>query len=128
MAVRKHSRQRDAIREFLTGREDHPTADIIYMNVRRRNPGISLGTVYRNLTLLEKSGEISRLSLGDGVDRFDADTSPHYHLLCTECGRVVDLRMERLDSITEKASACFDGHIAGHVTYFYGVCRGCMKP
>ena len=127
MAARKHSRQRDSILQFLMTRKDHPTADIIYMNVRQRNPSISLGTVYRNLTLLAENGEIKRLNMGDGVDHFDADTSPHYHLFCEKCGGVVDLKMEDIDSVIEKAAAHFDGHVAGHVTYFYGTCRQCTK-
>lgn len=127
MAARKHSRQRDSILQFLMTRKDHPTADIIYMNVRQRNPSISLGTVYRNLTLLAENGEIKRLNMGDGVDHFDADASPHYHLFCEKCGGVVDLKMEDIDSVIEKAAAHFDGHVAGHVTYFYGTCSRCME-
>ena len=46
----KHSKQRDSILEFLATRKDHPTADVVYMNVREQLPNISLGTVYRNLT------------------------------------------------------------------------------
>ncbi len=122
----KRSKQREMILSFLMGRTDHPTADVVYMNVRQQNPNISLGTVYRNLTLLADLGEIQRLRLGDGVDHFDADTSPHYHFICTECGSVIDLKMESIESITDVASAGFDGTIAGHVTYFYGICKNCM--
>lgn len=122
----KRSKQREMILSFLMGRKDHPTADVVYMNVRQQNPNISLGTVYRNLTLLADLGEIQRLRLGDGVDHFDADTSPHYHFICTECGSVIDLKMDSIESITEVASADFDGTIAGHVTYFYGFCKNCM--
>lgn len=89
--VLKHSKQRDSIKEFLMGRKDHPTAAVVYDNVRRSFPNISLGTVYRNLTLLADIGEISRIHVGDGVDHFDADTSPHYHFICSECGCVRDL-------------------------------------
>ena len=128
MAARKYSRQRESIKDFLATRKDHPTADMVYQNVRRQNPNISLGTVYRNLTLLAESGEINRLNMGDGVDHFDADTSPHYHLLCTKCGKVVDLEVESIESITDTAAAVFDGHVAGHVTYFYGTCCECTKP
>ena len=120
----KRSRQREMIKEFLMTRKDHPTADVVYMNVRQQNPNISLGTVYRNLTLLADIGEIQRLRVGDGVDHFDADTSPHYHFVCTECGGVIDLEMESIESIVEVAGANFDGQIAGHVTYFYGTCEG----
>lgn len=123
----KRSRQREMIKEFLMTRKDHPTADVVYMNVRQQNPNISLGTVYRNLTLLADIGEIQRLRVGDGVDHFDADTSPHYHFVCTECGGVIDLEMESIESIVEVAGANFDGQIAGHVTYFYGTCEGCTR-
>lgn len=123
----KRSRQRDMIKAFLMGRTDHPTADVVYMNVRQQNPNISLGTVYRNLTLLADIGEIQRLRVGDGVDHFDADTSPHYHFVCTECGSVTDLKMESIESIKDIAGAGFDGVIAGHVTYFYGTCGNCTK-
>ena len=127
MAARKYSRQRELIKEFLLTRKDHPTADIVYSNVRRENPNISLGTVYRNLTCLAEDGEINRLNVGDGVDHFDADTTPHYHFVCTDCGSVVDLEMESIESITDAAAANFEGYIAGHRTYFYGLCANCIR-
>lgn len=123
----KHSRQREMIKSFLMTRKDHPTADMVYMNVRQRNPNISLGTVYRNLTLLADIGEIQRLRVGDGVDHFDADTSLHYHFVCTKCGCVEDLDMDSIEEINEAASARFDGQIDGHVTYFYGTCGNCLQ-
>jgi len=121
----KHSKQRDMIKTFLMSRKDHPTADVVYMNVRQENPNISLGTVYRNLTLLADIGEIARLRVGDGVDHFDADTSPHYHFVCRECDSVSDLEMDSIDEITQKAAANFNGLIEGHFTYFYGICPHC---
>lgn len=123
----KHSKQRDMIKDFLMERNDHPTADVVYMNVRQQNPNISLGTVYRNLTLLADIGEILRLRLGDGVDHFDADTSPHYHFVCSECGKVIDLAMDSIDGITDVAAKNFGGEIKGHMTYFYGSCDQCSK-
>lgn len=123
----KYSRQREEIKNFLMTRKDHPTADVVYMNVRRQFPNISLGTVYRNLTLLADIGEIARIRVGDGIDHFDADTSLHYHFICTECGSVIDLEMENIDSIRDIAGMNFDGQIAGHVTYFYGTCGCCLK-
>ena len=125
--VLKHSKQRDMIKAFLMTRKDHPTADVVYTNVRMQYPNISLGTVYRNLTLLADMGEISRLRVGDGVDHFDADTSPHYHFVCNDCGSVVDLEMEDIDSILNVASMNFNGQITGHITYFYGSCENCCK-
>ena len=99
------------------------------MNVKREYPNISLGTVYRNLSLLADLGEIQRLQVGDGVDHFDADTSRHYHVVCTECGSVTDLMMDSTpyDQLIDTADADYDGIVQGHVTYFYGVCGNCHK-
>lgn len=123
----KYSRQREVIKEFLCTRCDHPTADAVYMNVRQQFPNISLGTVYRNLTLLSDIGEIMRLRVGDGMDHYDADTSAHNHFVCRQCGNVLDLDMKNIDHITETAGENFDGQIEGHVTYFYGHCGNCCK-
>lgn len=123
----KYSRQREEIMNFLLSRKDHPTADVVYMNVRQQYPNISLGTVYRNLTLLADMGEILRIQMGDGVDHFDADTSQHYHFICNDCGSVIDLEMEGIESILETAGANFNGRINGHTTYFYGTCEECLK-
>lgn len=123
----KHSRQRDCIRDFLANRCDHPTAETVYLNVRKEFPNISLGTVYRNLSLLTKLGEIRKLSTGIGPDRFDGNISPHYHIFCTECGNVLDLEIENIDHINTLANSGFDGEIDGHVTYFFGKCRNCLK-
>ena len=91
MAALKYSRQREAIKNYLEGRKDHPTADMVYTAIREVYPNISLGTVYRNLTLLAKQGEISKISCGENSDRFDIRTDPHYHFICEKCGRVEDL-------------------------------------
>lgn len=123
----KHSRQRDSIKEFLEGRKDHPTADMVYMNVRKTFPNISLGTVYRNLTLLADIGEIVRIRVGDGVDHFDATTTPHYHFICKECGSVSDFEVPDMISFDELASADFKGQLEGHTVYFYGKCENCCK-
>ncbi len=123
----KYSRQREAIKEFMMTRKDHPTADVVYMNVRKEFPNISLGTVYRNLTLLSDMGELLRLRVGDGVDHFDATTAPHYHFICKDCGAVTDLELPIMHSIDQVAGENFNGRIHGHVTYFYGTCEHCLK-
>lgn len=123
----KYSRQREAIKEFLMTRKDHPTADVVYMNVREEFPSISLGTVYRNLTLLSDIGEIMKLNLGDGADHFDGNSNPHYHFVCTNCHRVIDLEMEDIDGINEIAGMNFSGRIDGHIAHFYGLCEECIK-
>ena len=121
----KYSRQRECIKNFLMTRKDHPTADVVYANVRKEYPNISLGTVYRNLALLSKRGEIMKISTGNGTDRFDGNPLPHYHFICKNCGSVMDLEMESIDQINKIANANFGGVVEGHIAYFYGICEDC---
>ena len=123
----KYSRQRECIKSFLIGRKDHPTADTVYMHVRQQYPNISLGTVYRNLTLLSDIGEIARLNVGDGVDRFDADTSPHQHIVCSTCGCVQDIFLPDTDKIIDFASNYYNGVITNQILHFRGICSDCMR-
>ena len=121
----KYSRQREHILQYLRSTTKHPTAETIYQHMKTEHPNISLGTVYRNLALLVQLGEIQKISSPDGADRFDANTSPHYHFICTECGAVLDLELSPLDHINLLAEHKFQGTIEGHVTLFYGKCPDC---
>lgn len=127
MQVLKYSRQRESIKELLMSRNDHPTADMIYTDIRKVFPNISLGTVYRNLSLLTEIGEVKKLSTGDGVDRYDADTSPHNHFVCRRCHAVIDLDMEDIGSIKTAAAKNFDGVIEDYSVNFYGLCDLCKN-
>ncbi|MCR5716966.1 MAG: transcriptional repressor [Lachnospiraceae bacterium] len=121
----KHSKQREVIQSFLTGRKDHPTADTIYAGVREVIPNISLGTVYRNLQLLVDLGEIQKINVGDGVDHFDADVSMHHHFHCRICGCVSDVRIKALPFDLKDQLIDFDGEVETQTLYFEGVCSAC---
>jgi Fur family peroxide stress response transcriptional regulator len=111
-------------------RKDHPTADVVYQNVRQEFPNISLGTVYRNLSLLVEIGEAVKTPSVDNCEHFDADTSPHYHFLCRECGAVIDIDMDDCgmqDTFIHMAQKGFDGHIESCKMHFVGVCRDCCQ-
>ena len=121
------SKQRDAILNYLTPRKDHPTADTIYKAIRIDFPHISLGTVYRNLTLLCELGIIQKISCGDAREHFDGNPLPHNHFYCTECGSVLDLEMDNIDFINTLASKNFAGSIETHCVYFKGKCETCLN-
>lgn len=122
----KRSRQRDAIVAFLATRKDHPTADVVYQEIRNIIPNISLGTVYRNLAQLSERGDILRLPCDGKVDHFDADTHPHYHFICNRCGCVQDIEMPYSDPMNQHANQDFDGVITKHSILFEGFCKDCM--
>ena len=127
MPTLKYSRQRESIKENLMHRTDHPTADMVYSDIRKIYPNISLGTVYRNLALLSDLGEICRLPGLEGADRFDGNTSPHNHFTCKHCGAILDLAIEDTNQIQLHAGKHFNGIIENYRVNFYGTCEQCMK-
>lgn len=123
----KYSKQREAIKNYLQGCSNHPTADTVYVNLRKEFPNISLGTVYRNLSLLADLGEINRISTEDGADHFDGDTHPHNHFICRCCHQIFDLEMDNTDIVMDIASRNFSGLIESYLLNFYGICQECME-
>lgn len=126
MANLKHSKQRDAILFELCSRKDHPTAEELYLSLKTTMPNLSLGTVYRNLSMLASDRKILKISL-EGADRFDGNKELHYHFLCNQCGRVTDLEMPVFDNINSQAQVYTTGHIEAHELLFSGVCDECLK-
>ena len=83
--------QRQAIFHVLHGESTHPTAEAVYDAVSGSMPTISLRTVYQTLNDLAAMGEVQALDLGTGSARFDPNLDSHHHLVCEDCGRVVDI-------------------------------------
>ena len=124
--MQRFSKNREAIISCLKGTKTHPTAEWVYAQLKPEYPSLSLATVYRNLTQLKDDGAIQSIGTVLGKERFDGDTSPHTHVVCTRCGRVVDLfdvpvPSDLSESVKEKT--CFD--IFGADLKFYGECSEC---
>lgn len=124
MKKQRHSRQRQAVLDAVTARCDHPTADQIYLDVRAKDDRISRGTVYRNLALLSKSGQITHVKVPT-ADRFDARLDRHYHLLCTSCGRVFDAPVPYHPEYDAQVSEETGFQISRHRMIFEGLCPEC---
>lgn len=102
----------------------HATADEIHRFVAASHPGISKATVYRNLGLLSENGQISHIEATSGADYFDCTTSPHYHLQCTECGKIFDVPFLYLGELNHiPVDPGFT--VTGHTVLFKGVCALC---
>jgi len=123
----KRSRQRDRILETLRGTKTHPTATWVYDALKREFPDLSLGTVYRNLGILRDQGLVRVLQSGSTFDRFDADTTSHYHLICQDCGRVDDVPMPALGDLDARASEALGRQVVGHRLDFFGYCSECAR-
>lgn len=123
----KYSRQREMILKQVKNFPVHPTADEVYTALKKENPELSLGTVYRNLNLLSELGMLRKIHIDNAKERYDARTDKHSHLLCTVCNKVFDITDETLDGIEERISEKY-GYIVEDVSLnLKGKCAECAK-
>lgn len=97
--VRKKSRKREAMLAALRATTEHPTAEMLYNTLKPEYPELSLGTVYRNLSVLAEEGLVVSVAHVNGQERYDARVEPHTHFICRRCARVIDL-LELEDAIS----------------------------
>ncbi len=124
--TKKHFRKRDAILTCLRQTKTHPSADWIYQELKPQIPDLSLGTVYRNLTLFKEQGLAVSLGTVGGIERFDGCTEPHVHLVCAHCGSVLDLEEICIPASLVENAGRFGKINACHVT-FHGTCQSCLN-
>ena len=122
------SRKRQAILQAVCGTDCHPTAEWVYHAVKPQYTDLSLGTVYRNLAKFKEDGLIASLGVINGQERFDGDTHPHDHFVCSKCGAILDvsqyeLPWELFQSLSERYSLRIDSH----ELIFRGLCPACLK-
>lgn len=126
--TRKHFRKRDAILTCVRGTTVHPSAEWVYGQLKPQIPDLSLGTVYRNLTYFKDQGDIISLGTVKGVERFDGNTSPHVHFICTECGAVLDLPQIAVpQELTQSVNMSTGGNVCGCQLTFTGKCNQCNQ-
>ena len=124
----KHFRKRDAILTCLRQTTVHPSAEWVYNQLKPELPDLSLGTVYRNLALFKEQGLITSLGTVGGVERFDGNTAPHVHFVCSECGGVLDLQGVAVPAELQSAVAnTTGGEVTGCQLTFTGVCMACQN-
>ncbi|MBS1272282.1 MAG: Peroxide-responsive repressor PerR [Candidatus Marinimicrobia bacterium] len=88
--TKRYSRQRAAVLKAVQESENHPTAEMIFETVREKIPNVSLGTGYRNLSVLTDEGKIREIIFDDNVKRYEDYMQEHYHCICTECAGRTD--------------------------------------
>lgn len=125
--VFRQSKQRNRILEILRSTESHPTADWLYNQLKNEFPKLSLGTVYRNLSTLEEQGLVKKIHFGSTFDRFEANINPHYHLICEDCGKIMDFELPIYHDINKQAKKKTNFNIHHHKLEFFGVCESCNK-
>lgn len=119
--------QRQIVLQAVRSLHDHPTADSVYAVVAAEHPSISKATVYRNLNQLALQGEILRVPVPMGADRFDFNTQEHYHVRCTECGNVYDVFMPPITDLLDRVTDSSDVELTHYDILFEGVCAACRN-
>ena len=124
----KHFRKRDAILNCVKCTDIHPSADWVHARLKSQYPDISLGTVYRNLALFKQQGLIISLGTVNGVERFDGNTEPHVHFICSHCDGVTDLpHIQVPRSLCSQAADDVGGLVNSCHLSFTGLCSECCK-
>lgn len=126
---RKQSRQREEILGLFLKSPRHLTSNELYREVQKQNPSIGYVTVYRTLKLLCESGLCRELKLEDGISRYEKQVGHehHDHLVCTKCGKVVELVDETIERHQERLFKKYGFYPERHRMELYGVCRNCKK-
>lgn len=119
--------QRHAILEHLVNTLSHPTADEIYKALEGKFPNMSVATVYNNLRVFKDTGLVKELTYGDASSRFDYVTSDHYHIICEDCGKIVDFFYPGLDEVETLAEHVTGFKVGNHRMEVYGSCPDCQE-
>jgi Fur family peroxide stress response transcriptional regulator len=118
--------QRQKIYEALMSRPGHYSPEEIYAQVRRQLPSISLATVYKNLRTFVRAGMLHQVSPHHGW-RIDANPNLHHHLVCTHCGAITDISLERIDPVKLRGRLPVGFRIEKFNVEIQGVCKACSE-
>ena len=128
METRKRSKKRQAILDALRATCEHPTAEQLHRQLKAQYPDLSLGTVYRNLSLFADDGDAIRVGVIHGQEHFDWRTDPHAHLVCRRCERIFDVELPlEADRLCATVGRSTDAEITECAFTFHGVCADCRQ-
>ena len=127
MTITRKTKQKEAILEVLKSTDSHPTAGWIYERVKKKVPHISLGTVYRDLKMLARNGDILEIDFTSNPSRYDGNTGNHYHFRCLKCDNIFDIDEEVDLEIDRRVARKTGFEVLYHCLEFHGLCRGCQQ-
>ncbi|MBQ9406807.1 MAG: transcriptional repressor [Desulfovibrio sp.] len=123
------TQQRRSIAEAFFDLPGHHSLEEFYQHISQRDAGIGQTTVYRTLKLLCDAGLAMEIHFSDGITRYEiARPSKHHdHLVCLECGKIVEICDERIESIQKELAERYGFRLRGHVHNLYGICADCRE-
>jgi Fe2+ or Zn2+ uptake regulation protein len=127
MTIQRNTVQRQIIIDALKKLHNHPTIEKVYTEIQKDHPAVSKTTIYRNLRQLANNGVIRKVSLPDGLERYDDRNSHHYHFKCRNCGKIFDVDMEYLGRIDNTIQGKYGFQVDEHELVFRGICTKCGR-
>ena len=127
MTSRRNTIQKDLVRNAVCEMKRHVTANEVYEFVKESCPTIGKGTVYRNLDILVEEGDLRKVEVSDGPNRFDLTLKNHYHVRCVNCGEISDVDMDEILGLLEKIHDTHGTDFLGYDILFKGICPKCQK-
>ncbi len=123
----KHSAQRELILQTLYHAKEHLTPEEIYNEVKKLNSSIGLATVYRTLAFLEKEQLVQSVSFGSEGKKYELNRGEHHdHMICLECGKIIEFFNEDLERLQEAIAKESDFKLITHQMNLYGICKECQ--
>jgi Fur family peroxide stress response transcriptional regulator len=119
--------QRIAILKFLEGNTNHPTAEDIYTEIKKKYPTVSFATVYNTVQALRDRGELLEITIDPQRKHFDPNPSAHHHIMCTGCGRIGDVFTDYSKALALPEEVTDEFRVTGNHVDFYGVCSSCRQ-
>jgi len=125
----KTTSQRIIILEAFLGSDSHFSTEELYLKLREEFPKIGYATVHRTLKLFAECGIAAERNFGDGQTRYEPIKSEehHDHLVCTECGLIIEFEEPQIELLQEKVAAANSFKIENHRLELYGTCAGCTN-
>lgn len=121
----RYSAQRENIKKGLERFCIHPTAEQLYMELKPSNANLSLATVYRNLNYLAKKGQIRKIEGLSEQVHYDHNIHEHFHMICENCRKIIDLPPEMADSLREILKNQNDFEVLSYDIVVKGICKDC---
>jgi Fe2+ or Zn2+ uptake regulation protein len=119
--------QRRAVLEALTEARGHPSAEDIYLTVKKKNPRVALGTVYQALSVLEKIGVVGSKHLSESPTRYDLNVEPHLDIRCAGCGEVSEIPNVELGELEKRIRDNTPYEVTRTSMVVEGVCPTCRE-
>lgn len=125
----KSTRQRDIILDEFLRAGAHLSTEELYLRLREQHPHIGYATVHRTLKLFAECGIAEPCHFGDGQTRYESSAGEehHDHLICTDCGDIVEFENPQIEALQELVASQHGFRIERHRLELYGRCRRCQK-